>query len=69
MSSEMGTLKRARQTGHVFERKQFIERRVPEMEEEMFELRRELQRMLDRGGDQMNPSGKYYILAERLLKA
>jgi len=61
-------LNREAQTVCVGQRKGFLAKQVPEMEEEIAQLRKDLQKMLDKGGDQLNPSGKYYALSEKLVK-
>ncbi len=67
-ASELRALDRETQTQHVLQRKDFLSRKVPEMEKEMYELQKALQRMLASPTDQLNPSGKYYVLAEKLVK-
>ena len=67
-ASELKSLDRETQTGYVLERKAFLAKRVPEVGAEMTQLRKELRKMLDNGGDQLNLSSKYYRLAEKLLK-
>ena len=64
----MRALDRETQTQHVLQRKEYLAKKVPEMEKEMISLQRSLRQLLDSGSDQLNPSGKYYVLAEKLTK-
>jgi len=66
--SELRALDRETQTAHVLLRKEFLSKKVPEMEQEMMQLERSLRKMLASPTDQLNPSGKYYVLAEKLVK-
>lgn len=38
------------------------------MEQEMIQLEKDLRKMLSSPTDQLNPAGKYYVLAEKLVK-
>ena len=67
-ASELRALDRETQTQHVLQRKDFLSKKVPEMEQEMYELQKALQKLLASPTDQLNPSGKYYVMAEKLVK-
>mmetsp|Transcript_28649 Transcript_28649/g.61447 ORF Transcript_28649/g.61447 Transcript_28649/m.61447 type:complete len:103 (-) Transcript_28649:239-547(-) len=67
-ASELRSLERETQTDFVRERKEVLAKLVPEMEEQMLQLRESIRRMLESGSDQLNPSAKYYVLAEKMLK-
>jgi hypothetical protein len=66
--SELRALDRETQTEHVLLRKKILSKEVPAMEQEMVQLERSLRKMLASPTDQLNPSGKYYVLAEKLVK-
>jgi methionyl-tRNA synthetase len=67
-ASELRALDRESQTQHVLQRKNFLAKTVPKMEEEMIGLQKSLRKLLDSPTDQLNPAGKYYVLAEKLVK-
>jgi hypothetical protein len=66
--SEIKSLEREAQTISVLERKSFLTKEIPRMAEEIATLSAALTKMLVNGGDQLDPSGKYHKLAEKLLK-
>jgi hypothetical protein len=66
--SEIKALEREAQTISVLERKAFLAKQIPTMAEEIETLSAALTKMLVNGGDQLDPSGKYHKMAERLLK-
>ena len=53
---------------HVRQRKDFLSKKLPEMETEMIELEKKLRRMLSSPTDQLNPNGKFYVMAEKMIK-
>lgn len=65
--SELRALDRETQTTHVLLRKEFLSKQVPKIELEMIQLQRSLRKMLASHTDQLNPSGKYYLLAEKFV--
>lgn len=66
--SERNALEREKQTPHVLQRKVFLDDEMPHMEDRVLTLIVQLTKIMNNGGDQINPSGKYYILAEKLVK-
>ena len=67
-ASELRALDRETQTVSVLQRKDALAKLLPEIEEELTGLQTRLRKMLASPTDQLNPSGKYYIMAEKLVK-
>mmetsp|Transcript_20824 Transcript_20824/g.42867 ORF Transcript_20824/g.42867 Transcript_20824/m.42867 type:complete len:101 (-) Transcript_20824:146-448(-) len=67
-ASELRALDRETQTMHVRQRKDFLSKKLPEMETEMIELEKKLRSMLSSPTDQLNPNGKFYVMAEKMIK-
>ncbi|OEU11747.1 hypothetical protein FRACYDRAFT_263306 [Fragilariopsis cylindrus CCMP1102] len=65
--SEIKTLEKAAQTISVLQRKEFLRKEIPRMAEEIATLNAALTKMMANGGDQLDPSGKYHKMAEKLL--
>lgn len=61
-------LDREKQTTHVLRRKAFLEKEVPIMEEEMMKTQKSLRKLLSSDTDQLNPAGKYYVMAEKMVQ-
>lgn len=66
--SEIKSLEREAQTISVLERKAYLRKEIPRIAEEIVTYRAPLTRMMVNGGDQLDPSGKYYKMAAKLLK-
>ena len=66
--SEIKTLEKAAQTISVLQRKEFLRKEIPRMAEEIATLNAALTKMMANGGDQLDPSGKYHKMAEKLLQ-
>lgn len=67
-ASELRALDRETQTTSVLQRKDALAKLIPEIDEELTELQTRLRKMLASSTDQLNPSGKYYVMAEKLVK-
>ena len=66
--SELKALAREIPSLHVEQRKEFLTEEIPRMKEEMELLKLQLTKMINADNDSINPSGKYYVLAEKLVK-
>jgi len=66
-ASELRALERESQTVSVLQRKDVLSKKVPELEGELIELEKTLKKILLSPSDQLNPSGKYYVMAEKLV--
>lgn len=66
-ASEMRALDREAQTVSVLQRKDFISKTIRPIENEMIELHKKIQKMLASETDQLNPSSKYYVMAEKIV--
>merc|ERR1719333_213319 len=66
--SELKALDREMPSLHVEQRKEFLIKEIPKMKEEMEVLQIQLSKMINADNDSLNPSSKYYILAEKLVK-
>ncbi len=67
-ASELRALDRETQTISVLQRKEALAKQIPELEEELMGLETRLRKLLASPTDQLNPSGKYYVMAEKLVK-
>jgi hypothetical protein len=52
---------------HVAERKKLLRSELPKLEMETETLAKDLIKMINHGGDQLNPSSKHYVMAEKLV--
>ena len=65
--SELNALERESQTISVKQRKDALAKKVPEIEQELGELETDLKKLLASETAELNPSGKYYQMAEKLV--
>ena len=66
-ASELRTLQRETQNRYVLQRKEVLAEEVEKMEDEISSLHKELQKLLESGSDELNPDGKYYRMAKKLV--